>query len=113
MSLQGFRKCVMQKWILPSGLVQSSWDCPLYIWSGHRLCFPNKTVLLSLKIVFRLDFRICPPRSVFALAISADLDEVPHYAAFHLDLHCLPKYAFRVTSIQWVHACSALLTDAL
>ena len=26
---------------------------------------------------------------------SVDLDEMPHYVAFHLGLHCLLKYAFR------------------
>ena len=26
------------------------------------------------------------------LANSADPDEMQHYAAFHLGLHCLPKY---------------------
>ena len=26
----------------------------------------------------------------FVLANSADPDEMPHYAAFHLSLHCLP-----------------------
>ena len=30
----------------------------------------------------------------FTLANSAYLDEMPHYAAFHLDLHCLSKYLF-------------------
>ena len=34
-------------------------------------------------------------RIVFVLANSVDLDEMPHYAVFHLGLHCLPKYAFR------------------
>ena len=29
------------------------------------------------------------------LANSADSDEMQHYAAFHLGLHCLPKYLFR------------------
>ena len=24
-----------------------------------------------------------------------DIDEMQHYAAFHLDLHCLQKYSFR------------------
>ena len=28
------------------------------------------------------------------LSYSADPDEVPHYAAFHLGFHCLPKYLF-------------------
>ena len=31
----------------------------------------------------------------FLVANSADPDEMPPYAAFHLGLHCLPKYAFR------------------
>ena len=32
---------------------------------------------------------------VLILANSADPDEMQHTAAFHLDLHCLPKYSFR------------------
>ena len=32
--------------------------------------------------------------SYFSLSI-ADPDEMPHYAIFHLGLHCLPKYPFR------------------
>ena len=31
----------------------------------------------------------------FVLANSADPDEKPHYAAFDLDFHCLPKYMCR------------------
>ena len=31
----------------------------------------------------------------FVLANSADPDEMPHHAAFHLGLHCSPKYLFR------------------
>ena len=31
----------------------------------------------------------------FVLANSADPDEMPHCVAFHLGLHCLPKYPFR------------------
>ena len=38
-------------------------------------------VFLSLKIVF-------------ILVNSADPDEMPPYAAFHLGLHCLPKDQF-------------------
>ena len=40
------------------------------------------SVFLSLKVVL-------------ILANSADPDEMEHDAAFHLDLHCLPKYPFR------------------
>ena len=31
----------------------------------------------------------------FVLANSADNDEMPHYAACHLGLYCLPKYPFK------------------
>ena len=47
----------------------------------HSLC-QNNIVILSLKIDF-------------VLANGADPAEMPHYAAFHLGLRCLPKYSFR------------------
>ena len=34
------------------------------------------------------------PWDLFILANSADPDEMPPYAAFHLGLHGLPKYLF-------------------
>ena len=34
-------------------------------------------------------------RSFFTLTNSVAPDEMQHYAAFHLDLHCLHKYSFR------------------
>ena len=37
---------------------------------------------------------ISVPNIVIILANSADLDEMPQYAAFHLVLHCLLKYLF-------------------
>ena len=40
---------------------------------------------------------------VLIIANSADLDEMQHHAAFHLGLHCLPKYLFRVSRKQWVY----------
>ena len=43
----------------------------------------------------RWKFNIFPSLNVvFILVNSADPDEVPPYAAFHLGLHCLPKYLF-------------------
>ena len=49
----------------------------------HKVCSPSlKIVFLSLKIVF-------------VFASSVDQDERLHYAAFHLGLHCLPKYSLR------------------
>ena len=42
-------------------------------------------------------------RIVFILANSLGPDEMQQYAAFHLGLHCLPKYTFReLSSIQRV-----------
>ena len=38
---------------------------------------------------------ICSLKIDFVLANSADPDEMPHHAAFHLGLRCLPKYPFR------------------
>ena len=36
----------------------------------------------------------CPRRLFLSKANSADPDEMPPYAAFHLGLHCLSKYLF-------------------
>ena len=49
----------------------------------HRLNFSNKIIFISLRILI-------------VLANSVDPDEMPHHAEFHLGLHCLPKYAFRL-----------------
>ena len=38
----------------------------------------------------------------FVSVNSADPDETPHYAAFHLGLHCLSKFRFRVSDPQRV-----------
>ena len=40
--------------------------------------------------------KCCFPLNVdFVLANSKDPDEMPHFVAFHLGLHCAPKYLFR------------------
>ena len=39
-------------------------------------------------------FIFLSPKIGFVLANSTDPDEMPHYAAFHLGHHCLPKYPF-------------------
>ena len=44
----------------------------------------------KLKLYFFLSVKI-----VFVLVNSANPDEMPHYVAFHLGLHCLPQNAFR------------------
>ena len=38
---------------------------------------------------------ISVPEDCYDIAKSVDPDEMQHSAAFHLDLHCLPKYPFR------------------
>ena len=58
----------------------SGWSI-VYI-EGSQVTIKKKIVFLSLKIGF-------------VLANSADPDEMLHYAAFYLGLHCLPKYQFR------------------
>ena len=50
----------MHKWILPSGLIQKTWDCQLYNLRGHRSDY------------------------LFVLANSVDPDEMLHDVAFHL-----------------------------
>ena len=57
---------------------------------GHRYNFSNNYVLQSLKIVF-------------IIANSADPDEMPPIAAFHLGFHCMPKLNLGVSSIQKVN----------
>ena len=53
-----------------------------FIVKAHRLEFPNKDILKSLKIV-----------STFKNNV--DLHEMLHFVAFHQGLYCLPKYMFR------------------
>ena len=58
----------------------SGWSI-IYIEGSKVIIFKKKIVFLSVKINF-------------VLANSADPDEMPHKAAFHQGLHCLPKYLF-------------------
>ena len=53
----------------------------IYI-EGSQITMFQNSVFLSLKIDF-------------VLTNSENADEMPHDTAFHLDLHCLPKYPFR------------------
>ena len=53
---------------------------------------------MSLKVrkvaTIRNQYNQVPRPTVLILGNSADTDEMQHYAAFHLGLHCLPKYLF-------------------
>ena len=44
---------------------------------------------------FQKKYCIFGRKIFFTLANSVGPDEIQHYAAFHLGLHCLPKYSFR------------------
>ena len=56
---------------------------PMYIiYDGVKGYIFKKKNNLSLKINFEL-------------ANSANPNEMPHYAAYHLSIHCLAKYIFR------------------
>ena len=58
----------------------------------------NFSVTLSILQALKQALKI-----LFIIANSADTDEMPHYAAFHLGLCCLPKYPFGISSIQRVN----------
>ena len=45
--------------------------------------------------VIYVEFSKMTLKVVLILANSADPDEMQHYAAFHLGLHCFQKYSFR------------------
>ena len=46
---------------------------------------------------------LAPCLIIFVFTNSVDPDEMPHYAAFHLGLHCLSKYVLGVTCIERVN----------
>ena len=69
-------------------------------------CPHVRKIIHSLKLVDYLHVQADNPwynyyvfllKIVFILATNADPDEIPSYAAFHLGLHCLPKYLFTHT----------------
>ena len=57
-------------------------NCPVYISRGVSYNFKENIVFFRLK-------------NLFTITNSEDPDEMHHYAAFHLELHCLEKYLFR------------------
>ena len=48
----------------------------------------------GLSVNFFIKWYISVTEDCFHLASNADPDEMLHFAAFHLGLHCLPKYLF-------------------
>ena len=59
-------------------------NSPFYVLNGHRSKFLNYDVFMSLKTNF----------IIANIANIADPDEMQHYEAFHLGLHCLPEYMY-------------------
>ena len=57
------------------------------------LYFKGPQVEISIKMMYIVFLSL---NIVFISANSADSDEMPPYTAFHLGLHCLPKYLFIV-----------------
>ena len=57
---------------------------------------PDHTYYTSSDSCAEMSIFLCIsiPEECFNLANGADTDEIPHNAAFHLDVHCLPKYLF-------------------
>ena len=67
----------------PKHIDTVSMGLPILYFKGSQVeVFTNNDVFLSLKVVL-------------IWANSADPDEMQLFAAFYLDLHCLPKYRFR------------------
>ena len=77
-------------------------DCiltPLYAQMDSSLFNMFNTMNLRLSIVsiegsqvIISKYFFLPLKIVFVLANGVDPDEMPHYVAFHLGFHCLPKY---------------------
>ena len=55
--------------------------------SGWFIVYTERSKVIISKNITFLSLKI-----YFVLANSADPDKMPHYAAFHLGLHCFPKY---------------------
>ena len=70
----------------------------LYILRGRRL-----------KYLYYIKIMISVSEDCFDSRKRVDPDEISHPVAFHLGLHCLPKYLFRVSSIQRVNIGHILL----
>ena len=68
----------------PIHIDTTSMELPIVYFKGSQIEFSKLLydVFLSLKVVL-------------IIANSVDSDEMQHNAAFHLGLHCLPKYPLR------------------
>ena len=71
------------------GTVKSGWSI-IYI-EGSRVMLSKYIIFLSLKIDFDL-------------ANSVDPGEIAHYAAFHLDIHCLQSTRLGFSSLHMVNS---------
>ena len=60
-----------------------------------ELATPGSAVRLAYVARHVTDCATPPGKLNFIFANSADPDEMPHHAPFHLGLHCLQEYLFR------------------
>ena len=81
-SYSSCRTSAIFKYFCPDKFDHTYWYNKYRTVRGLRYMCLNYDVFLSLKIVL-------------ILANSAGPDEMPHYVAFRLGHHCLPKYMFR------------------
>ena len=65
--------------------------CPLYLSRGFKLLFLKRILYYFVW------------KSFFTFTNSVDPDEMQHYAAFHLGLHCLQKYSFSNSPSKLLH----------
>ena len=69
-------------------------DCPINI---HTVRMGWSIIQIRVHMVnYSNNYVLQSQESVFNLANSAGPDEMPHFAAFHLSLHCVSKYPFMV-----------------
>ena len=73
----------MMDYLVHIDTISMDFFCPFCMLKGCRSYFLYNDIFLSLKILI-----------AFISEKSADPDEMSHYAAFILDLHCLPKSLF-------------------
>ena len=73
--------CILMDFPIHSDIISMGLPIVYFQWSQVEFYKQKYSVFLSLKVVL-------------ILANSTD-HEMQHYAAFHLDLHCLPKYWIR------------------
>ena len=69
----------------------------------HVLAIYAQIGFFFLMVSDTMNLRWSIVQIIFVLPKRGDPDEMLHYAAFHLELHCLPNTHLGVSSIQHAH----------